>query len=147
MTKYQERILRTARRILEKRLNKSQPLENPSAVSEYLAARVGFLEREVFGVMFLDTRHRLIETQELFYGGLDSATVHPRIIVQRALMVNAGAIVLFHNHPSGVAEPSAADGAITRRIIDACSLMDIRVLDHFVVGGTVITSMASLGMM
>lgn len=92
-------------------------------------------EREVFGVLMLDNRHRVIEYRELFQGTINSASVNPREVVKAALYANAASVVITHNHPSGVAEPSASDEAITKRLIDALSLIDVRVLDHIIVGG------------
>jgi DNA repair protein RadC len=104
------------------------------------------MEREVFGCLFLDNRHRLIALEEMFLGTIDGASVHPREVVKRALKLNAAAVILAHNHPSGVAEPSQADELITARIRDALALVDIRVLDHLVVGGTTVTSFAERGL-
>jgi DNA repair protein RadC len=134
------------RRWLEESLCRSSALENPAAMRTLLSTLIRHKQYESFTVLFLDTRHRLIVVEEMFRGSIDSATVHPREIVRRALQVNAAAIVLAHNHPSGIAEPSAADNAITRRIVDAMALVDVRVLDHFVVGDMVV-SLAELGMM
>ena len=120
-------------------------LQNPRAARDYLAVHYAGQEREIFGVMFLDNRHRLIAVEEMFLGTVDGASVHPREIVKRALRLNAAAVILAHNHPSGVAEPSQADELITVRIRDALALVDIRVLDHLVVGGNVVTSFAERG--
>jgi DNA repair protein RadC len=103
-------------------------------------------QREVFGCMFLDNRHRLIRFDEVFHGTIDGASVHPREVVKLALARNAAAVILAHNHPSGVAEPSQADELITARLRDALSLVDIRVLDHLVVGGTTVTSFVERGL-
>ena len=97
--------------------------------------------------MFLDNRHRVLQVEEMFQGTIDGASVHPRVVVQRALEVNAAAVVLFHNHPSGVAEPSHADQAITRRLSDALALVDVRVLDHFVVAAGESVSFAESGLL
>lgn len=103
-------------------------------------------EREVFSVLFLDNRHRVLGLEELFYGTVDTATVHPREVVKSALKRNAAAVIFAHNHPSGVAEPSRADELLTRRLKDALALVDIRVLDHFVVGDGDPVSMAERGL-
>jgi DNA repair protein RadC len=95
------------------------------------------LEREVFGVLFLDTHHRLIKFEILFYGTIDSAAVYPREVVKRALTWNACAVILAHNHPSGVNEASQADRKITQRLVEALQLIDVRVLDHFIVGESI----------
>ena len=108
-------------------------LSSPDETRSYLRLRLAERKNEVFGCVFLDNRHRVIEVTELFQGTIDGASVHPRVVVQHALACNAAATLLFHNHPSGVAEPSHADEAITRRVKDALSLVDVRVLDHFVV--------------
>ena len=134
------------RRWLEESLRRSSALENPAAMKALLSTLIRNKQYESFMVLFLDTRHRLIVVEEMFRGSIESATVHPREIVRRALQVNAAAIVLAHNHPSGIAEPSLADCALTRRIVDAMSLVDVPVLDHFVVGDVVV-SLAELGMM
>ena len=97
--------------------------------------------------MFLDNRHRVIQVVEMFQGTIDGASVHPRVVVQRALELNAAAVVFFHNHPSGVAEPSHADEAITRRLRDALALVDVRVLDHFVVAAGESVSFAERGLL
>jgi DNA repair protein RadC len=107
--------------------------------------KLGGLEREVFAAAYLDTRHRLIEYVELFHGTIDGAEVHPREVVRRALRCNAAAVILSHNHPSGDVTPSAADRAVTTRLKQALALVDIRLLDHVVVGGTATTAMAERG--
>jgi DNA repair protein RadC len=101
---------------------------------------------EVFGSVFLDNRHRILALRELFQGTIDGASIHPRVVVQQALELNAAAMVFFHNHPSGVAEPSHADEAITRRLKDALALVDVRVLDHFVVAAGESVSFAEKGL-
>ena len=126
---------------------RQQPvLANPKTARDYLVIHYAGQEREVFGCLFLDNRHRLIAVEEMFQGTIDGASVHPREIVKRALKLNAAALILAHNHPSGVAEPSQADELITARIRDALALVDIRVLDHLVVGGTTVTRFAERGL-
>jgi DNA repair protein RadC len=122
-------------------------MESPRAVRQYLAVHYARHEREVFSALFLDTRHRLITLEEMFLGTVDGASVHPREVVKRALKLNAAAVILAHNHPSGVAEPSHADELITVRLRDALALVDIRVLDHLIVGGTTVTSLAERGVL
>ena len=100
----------------------------------------------MFQCLFLDTRHRVIHSEELFQGSIDGACVYPRVIAERALRHNAAAVIVAHNHPSGVTEPSLADQAITRRIKDALALLEIRLLDHFVIGEGSPVSMAARGM-
>ena len=142
-----ETLLALALSMVASRHRRGSALESPNAARTYLQLKCADYQREVFGCLFLDTRHRILEWAELFLGTIDSATVHPRVVVQRALEVNAAAAVIYHNHPSGVAEPSAADHAITRRLVDALALVDVRVLDHLVVGHEQCTSMAELGML
>lgn len=139
--------LELGRRYVYTALERDGPLENPAAASSYLVSRMKAYGREVFACLYLDTRHRVIAFRELFYGSIDSATVHPREVIKSCLELNCAAIILAHNHPSGVAEPSAADGAITRRIVDAAALVDVRVLDHLVVGEREAVSMAARGLL
>ena len=134
------------RRWLLEDMHQQPVLANPRAVSDYLRLHYAGQEREVFGCLFLDNRHRLIALEEMFLGTVDGASVHPREVVKRALQMNAAAVILAHNHPRGVAEPSQADELITARIRDALSLVDIRLLDHLVVGGTTVTSLAERGL-
>ena len=121
-------------------------LQNPRVVRDYLCLHYAGHEREVFGCLFLDNRHRLIAVEELFLGTVDGASVHPREVVKRALKLNAAAVILAHNHPSGVAEPSQADELITVRLRDALALVDIRVLDHLVVAGASVMSFMERGL-
>jgi len=109
---------------------------NVGNTKDFLSFKLANYEREVFAVMLLNTQHQLIEYRELFFGTIDSASVHPREVVKVALEVNASAIIFAHNHPSGIAEPSESDKRITKRLTDALGLIDVRVLDHVVVGRT-----------
>ncbi len=127
-------------------LERGDILSSPEAARRLVRLRTAGLEHEVFGVLFLDNRHHLIEAEELFRGTIDGAAVYPREVVKRALQLNANAVILYHNHPSGNPEPSGADQALTRRLAEALSLMDIRVLDHLVVGDE-ITSFAERGLL
>jgi DNA repair protein RadC len=138
-------VLELARRHMGEALRRGEPLKNPDDTKCYLSARLRDYHHEVFACLFLDTRHRLISYEELFRGTIDGASVYPREVVRRALELNAAAIVLAHNHPSGVAEPSDADRRITRRLQDALGLVDIRVLDHLVVGDQATVSFAERG--
>jgi DNA repair protein RadC len=122
-------------------------LTNPRSTREYLRMRFRDLPHEVFAILYLDNRNRVIALEELFRGTIDGATVHPREVVKRALYHNAAALILAHNHPSGVAEPSQADELITRRLKEALSTVDIRVLDHLVIGDGVCESMAERGLL
>ena len=145
------RKLMVARELVTRCLAEGLPerdvLTNPGMVKTYLQARFASLGREVFACIFLDTRHYIIHFEIMFQGTIDSATVHPREVVKTALRHNAGAVILAHNHPSGITEPSAADQAITRRIVDALALVDVRVLDHLVVGMNEVASFAERGLL
>ncbi|HWJ05484.1 MAG TPA: DNA repair protein RadC [Steroidobacteraceae bacterium] len=123
------------------------PLANPRATREFLRARLRDRDHEVFCCLFLDNRHRVIAFDEVFRGTIDGASVHPRDVVKLALARNAAAVILAHNHPSGVAEPSQADEMITGRLRDALALVDIRVLDHIVVGDGACVSFAERGLL
>ena len=120
-------------------------LANPRATRDFLRMRLRDLPHEVFCCVYLDNRHRVIAFEELFRGTIDGASVHPREVVKQALARNAAAVILVHNHPSGLAEPSQADELITRRLKEALGLVDIRVLDHLVVGDAVCESFAERG--
>lgn len=141
-----DEIIACAILILEKRVRTGDVLSAPGDATKYLRLRLARYEREVFAVMFLDNRHRVIEFELLFFGTIDQATVHPREIVKRALYHNAAAVVLAHNHPSGNPEPSRADALLTTRIKEALALIDVRVLDHFVVGDGNPVSLAERGL-
>lgn len=120
-------------------------ISGPGDTVDFLQARLGAREREVFAVLFLDNRHRVRHYDEMFLGTIDGTSVHPREIVKEALKQNAAAVILAHNHPSQVCEPSQADERITRRIKNALELVDIRLLDHFVVSAGNYTSLAKRG--
>jgi len=122
-------------------------LSSPNETRNYLRFRLAEYKNEVFGCVFLDNRNRIIKVAELFYGTIDGASVHPRVVVQQTLAVNAAALVLYHNHPSGVAEQSHADEAITQRLKNALALVDVRVLDHFVVTAGESISFAERGLL
>ena len=143
----EDKVIYDALKILKNRFKRGTPLSSPAQVQEYLVLKLAQYEREVFMVMFLDTRHRVIKMEEMFFGTLDGACVYPREVVKEALGCNAGAVIVCHNHPSGVSEPSLADQAITRRLKDALLLVEIRMLDHFVIAGGTTVSMASRGML
>ncbi|MEA3411035.1 MAG: DNA repair protein RadC [Pseudomonadota bacterium] len=132
-------VLEMGRRHLFESLRRGESLSGPDSTREFLAARLRDLPFEVFACLFLDNRHRVIAFEELFRGTIDGASVHPREVVRRALHHNAAALIFAHNHPSGVAEPSRADEHITNRLKDSLALVDIRVLDHFVIGDTVMS--------
>ena len=141
------KIIRRALKILESRMTyQSDIFTNPNDTKNYLRLKLGGNEREVFAVLYLSNRNQLISCEELFFGTIDGSTVHVREIVKLGLALNAAAIICAHNHPSGVCEPSHADEMITKRIKDACALMDIKVLDHLIVSGTDAVSLAERGL-
>jgi DNA repair protein RadC len=138
-------VLALATDIVRQRFQRGEPMGSPAATRHYLCLQLADRAREVFGVLFLDSQHRLLANEELFQGTVDSTSVHPRVVVQRALHLNAAALILYHNHPSGVAEPSAADRHITERLVESLALIDVRVIDHLVVAGTASVSFAERG--
>lgn len=133
--------------ILTKRARRDTVLTSTDAVRDYLTVKLSPYEYEAFVVVLLDNRHRVIDIAELFRGTINGASVHPREVVKLALANNAAAVILAHNHPSGMTEPSQADHAITERLKSALGLVDIRVLDHFVVGGGQYVSFAERGLL
>ena len=143
----QDSVKRLGLAVLAARCQVGTALTSPASVREYLQLKLRDRKAENFGAVFLDNRHRVLCFEEMFQGTIDGAQVHPRVVVQRALETNAAAVILYHNHPSGVAEPSRADENITSRLKDALSLVDVRVLDHFVVGAEDVTSFAELGLL
>jgi DNA repair protein RadC len=136
-----------ARRYFEETLPMGEAIRSPADTETFLMARLRDRPHEVFCALYLDNRHRVILFEELFRGTIDGTSVYPREIVKQALTVNAAAIILAHNHPSGIAEPSQADERITRRVKSALELVDIRLLDHLVIGDGTSTSLASRGML
>lgn len=141
----EEGILLAAANILEQRLQRQGRIHNPIHAGSYLVARCAHLPHEVFGAIFLDTKHHIPAIEHLFSGTIDGCEVHSRVVAKRALDLNAAAVILFHNHPSGNPEPSDADRQVTERLKQALRLFDIRVLDHLVIGGHQHTSLASRG--
>ena len=140
-------VIEQALAILDMRMFKhGEALISPHDSAAFLKLKLGGYQWEVFGVLFLDNRHRVLAFEEMFRGTLDGASVHPREVVRAALNHNAAAVILTHNHPSGVAEPSAADRNITRQLRDALQLIGVRVLDHLVIGAGEPTSMAARGL-
>ncbi|HHF2995781.1 TPA: DNA repair protein RadC [Vibrio diabolicus] len=127
-------LLEHAAEALAVKYKREGTFTNQTKVKEYLKLKLGAHDREVFAVMFLDNQHQLISFEELFFGTIDAASIYPREVLKTALNHNAAAVIFAHNHPSGIAEPSQADKRITQRLIDALKLVDIRVLDHIVVG-------------
>ncbi len=138
-----EQILEAAERILRRKMERQGKLTDPTSAASFLRAHCAYRDREIFGCIFLDTRHAILAIEDLFFGTIDAAEVHPREIVKRALLLNAAAVIVFHNHPSGNPEPSIADRAITARIKQALGTVELRLLDHIVVGvdGTVSLAM------
>ena len=140
-------VLALSHRYLEEEIKDRDLLTSPEATRVYLKARLYHQAREVFACVFLDNRHRVIRCEELFLGTIDGASVHPREVVRRALELQAAAVIFAHNHPSGVTEPSQADLRITRRLKDALALVDVRVLDHLIVGEGDAASLAEQGLL
>jgi len=141
-----DQILEAARQAIEQKMQRSAEFTSPVLVKEYLRTKLAGFEHEVFAVLFLDTRHRLIEYAEMFRGTIDSASVYPREVVKEALRLNAAAVIVSHNHPSGNPEPSGADRALTQQLTQALALVDVRVLDHVIVAGHTTTSFAERGL-
>jgi DNA repair protein RadC len=139
-------VAEISRRQLSESLRSGPLLASPKSTRDYLSARLRDLEHEVFCCIYLDKRHRLIQFEELFRGTIDGASVHPREIVKLALQRNAAAVIVAHNHPSGVAEPSQADELITQRVKEALALVDIRLLDHIIIGDGASVSLAERGL-
>ena len=142
-----EEVLQQARRVLSQRVRRGATMSSPEAVKDYLRVQLGVLEHEVFCVIFLDAQHRIVARKEMFRGTVTQTSVYPREVVKEALAVNAAAVILAHNHPSGVAEPSRADEFLTQSLRQALALVDVRVLDHLVVAGADVTSFVELGLM
>ena len=140
-------VVELARRSLQQRLADRPAFDSPQAVRDYLQLQLAAREHEVFAVLFLDAQHHLLRFDEMFRGTLTQTSVYPREVVRRALALNAGAVILAHNHPSGVAEPSRADEFLTQTLKSALALVDVRVLDHFVVGRGQIVSFAERGLL
>lgn len=138
-------VLELSKRYLQQQIQRDTVFNEPAAVKRYLQHAISGEQREVFLLLYLDSQHRLIKAEPLFSGTIDASPVYPRIVVQQALAHNAAAVILAHNHPSGVAEPSRADKAITERLVQALMLVDIKVLDHFIVGDADVISFAERG--
>ena len=139
--------LELTERYLGEQLNNNDIFTSPKQVEDYLSVQMRDYQREVFSVLLLDSRHQLLGYHELFHGTIDTTSVHPREVVKLALEKNAAAVIVAHNHPSGMAEPSDADIDITQRLKTALALIDIRLLDHFIIGRGDITSLANEGKM
>jgi len=142
-----DEVIATALQILEKRARTHSALSSPAAVRDFLRLHLHGLEREVFTALLLDAQHRVTAVEDLFAGTLTQTSVYPREVVKAALRHNAAAVIFAHNHPSGVAEPSHADEILTRSLKQALALVDVQVLDHFVVAGTQSMSFAERGLL
>jgi len=141
-------VVNAAKDIMESMMEKRDVvLTSPQLVRQYLSARIGQAEHEIFCVLFLDNQHRLITAEDMFRGTIDGASVYPREVVKAALRLNSAAVIFSHNHPSGELEPSQADRKITERLKDALELVDVRVLDHLIVSGAHSLSFAERGML
>ncbi|MAE23566.1 DNA repair protein RadC [Pseudomonas chengduensis] len=142
-----DQILAVARQVIDQKIPRGAQFTSPTLVKDYLRTKLAGFEHEVFAALFLDTQHGLIEYAELFRGTIDSAAVYPREVVKAALRLNAAAVIFAHNHPSGNPEPSQADRQITQRLKDALALVEVRTLDHIVVGGESTESFAERGLL
>ena len=142
-----DEVLCHARRLLANRVRRGATMSSPEAVKDHLRLELGVLVHEVFCVLFLDAQHRIIALKQMFRGAVSQTSVYPREVVKEALAVNAAAVILAHNHPSGAAEPSRADEFLTQTLKTALALVDVRVLDHLVVAGADVRSFAELGLL
>ena len=140
-------VMDQAKRLLASRVRPGAAMTCPAVVKDYLQLQMGAFEHEVFAVLFLDAQHRIIEFKEMFRGSVSQTSVYPREVVKEALLLNAAAVMLAHNHPSGQAEPSRADEFLTQSLKSALALFDVRVLDHFVVSATEVVSFAERGLL
>lgn len=138
-------IAELAKRFFASKLARESVMENPQITRQYLQSLLAHQEREIFMALFLDNQHRVLRAQKMFSGSINSVEVHPREIVREALKLNAAALILAHNHPSGMAEPSRADRQVTHKVSEACQLLDIRLLDHLVIGHGEYVSFAERG--
>ena len=142
-----DEVIAKALQIIERRLAKpGEVISSPLLIKNYLIIELAELEHEVFVAIFLDSQHRVLQYREMFRGTLNQTSVHPREVVKEALRLNAGAVIFAHNHPSGMAEPSRADEALTKTLKDALALVEVKVLDHIIVGGTTTVSFAEKGL-
>lgn len=143
-----QEVLDRAATLISQRFRPGAPvLAKPELTRQYLRHQIGALPYEVFGLLLLDTRHRLLRSELLFRGTIAAASVHPREVARAVLDANAAAVIFFHNHPSGLAEPSNADELITRRLLEALKLIDVRVLDHLIIGDGAIFSFVEHGLL
>jgi DNA repair protein RadC len=142
-----DELISAAKELIATRFSRGTVLSSPDESRDYLITQLAGYEHEVFCCLFLDNRHRVIEFRRVFRGTIDGCSVHPREVVKTALLLNTAAVIFAHNHPSGVAEPSRADITLTKRLQDALGLVDVRVLDHLVIGGTETVSFAERGLL
>ena len=140
-------VLQAAQRVLAGQMRDCEALTSPQVVRDFLRVKLGALEHEVFAVIHLDAQNRVIEYVEMFRGTVNQTSVYPREVVKEALARNSAALLLVHNHPSGVAEPSRADEMLTQTLKSALALVDVRVLDHLIVAGSAILSFAERGLL
>ncbi len=140
-------VVELSRRFFREELPRTDALNNPSQVRNYLRSKLRDYQYEVFGIIYLDNQNRIITFEELFRGSISSASVYPREVVRQVLRHNAAATILVHNHPSGISEPSQADRDITQTLADALRLVEVRVLDHLIVGDVSVVSMAERGLL
>jgi DNA repair protein RadC len=143
----QTHVIELALQVLSRRYQPGERIDHPGRMRDYLRLRLSEREHEIFALALLDNRHRVLRFEELFRGTVDGCSVYPRVIVQMALKVNAAAVILAHNHPSSVPDPSQADLKITQRIREALALVDIRVLDHFILTRQSVLSFAESGLL
>lgn len=142
-----DELIGIAIELIAARFTRGALLNCPAESQAYLISQLAGLEHEVFACLFLDNRHRVIEFRKLFRGTIDGCSVHPREVVKTALLLNAAAVIFAHNHPSGMPEPSQADLILTKRLQDALAMVDVRVLNHIVVGGVETVSLAERGLL
>ena len=142
-----DQVIEQALGILTKRCAHGEAFSSPHDIRRFLQLKLGARKNECFGVIFLDRRHCLLRFAELFEGTIDGASVYPRVVVQHVFEANAAAVVLYHNHPSGLSEPSAADRSLTTRLKEALALIDVKVLDHFIVTASDCYSFAEHGLL
>ncbi|KPK50624.1 MAG: DNA repair protein RadC [Thiotrichales bacterium SG8_50] len=146
-TEEQESVVALALKVLAKRNQRGEAITSPADTKRYLQLKIGELEHEVFGVIWLDNRHRILADEILFTGTINGASVYPREVVKRAMQVNAAAVLLYHCHPSGDPEPSRTDEVITNRLKEALTFVEVRVLDHVIVASADTTSFAERGLL
>lgn len=142
-----EEVLKAARQVLSRRVRRGAAMTSPALIRDYLAVHLGALDHEVFAVMFLDAQLKLLAYKPMFRGTVSQTSVYPREIIKEALQLGSAAVVLAHNHPSGEAAPSRADEQLTQTLRQALATVDVRIIDHFIVGGATTASFAELGLL